>query len=211
MTVPSPSTTLGAPNYFTLKRREIVHRIHLTKFNANSFNPCAGQATRFAPIQDNKGNCVPSLYAGSSFDAAVYETLFHDIPVNAIYKTIPRQNVLNRSHGELMVVRQMYLVQLRNPDLLIWNIQREELIGTSAMHYSQTAPWAEAIHHQFPKADGLIWTSNQCDPDAAYLFFGDRVGAKHFKLIQTRNGATDPSFLADVRRSGRRSRITITL
>jgi hypothetical protein len=211
MAIPKPSATLAAPNYFNLKRRTIVHHIHLTAFAATSFNPCAGQATRFAPIHETSGICVPSIYAGSSLDAAIYETIFHDVPTKASFKTIPKQSVVIRSHAELEVVRQLRLIQLRNPDLLKWHIRRKQLIGSSAKRYAQTAQWAEAIHHQFPQAEGLIWTSNQCDPDDAYIFFGDRVTATDFKLTRGRNGVTDSSFLADVRSAGQRSGITITL
>jgi hypothetical protein len=211
MAIPKPSATLAAPNYFNLKRRTIVHHIHLTAFAATSFNPCAGQATRFAPIHETSGICVPSIYAGSSLDAAIYETIFHDVPTKASFKTIPKQSVVIRSHAELEVGRQLRLIQLRNPDLLKWHIRRKQLIGSSAKRYAQTAQWAEAIHHQFPQAEGLIWTSNQCDPDDAYLFFGDRVTATDFKLTRGRNGVTDSSFLADVRSAGQRSGITITL
>lgn len=211
MVIPAPSTTLVAPNYVNLTSGTIIHRIHLTAYPATSFNPCAGQPTRFAPIHDTSGVCVTSSYAGSSFDAAIYETIFHDVPAKAPFKTVPRQDVLIRSHAELEVVRQLRLVQLRNPDLLRWKIRRRQLIGSSAKYYPQTALWAEAIHHQFPRAEGLIWTSNQCDPDDAFIFFGDRVSPTDFNLTQTRNGSTDPSFLADVRSTGQRSGITITL
>ena len=211
MAIPRPPAALAAPNFFNLKRGTIIHRIHLTAFSATSFNPCAGQATRFAPIHSVKGACVPSVYAGSSLDAAIYETIFHDVPAKASFKTVPRQNVVIRSHAELEVVRQIHLVQLRNPDLLKWHIRRKQLIGSSAKRYPQTAQWAEAIHHQFPQAEGLIWTSNQCDPDDSYIFFGDRVTPTDFKLTRGRNGVTDSSFLADVRSSGQRSGITITL
>ena len=211
MAIPLPSTTLISPNYVNLNNGTIIHRIHLTAFAATAFNPCAGQPTRFAPIHDKSGFCVPSSYAGSSLGAAIYETIFHDVPAKANFKTVPRQDILIRSHAELEVVRQLRLVQLRNPDLIQWKIRRRQLIGSSAKYYSQTATWAEAVHHQFPRAEGLIWTSNQCDPDDAYIFFGDRVSPTDFKLTLTRCGSTDPSFLADVRSTGQRSGITITL
>ena len=77
--------------------------------------------------------------------------------------------------------------------------------------YLDTARWAEAIHHQCPEVEGLLWTSNKCDPDTAYLFFGDRVAATDFDIVAVRDGAADLPFLADVRKAGRRSGITITV
>ena len=58
--------------------------------------------------------------------------------------------------------------------------------------------------------DGLIWTSNRCDPDAALLLFGDRVVAANLLVAGVRAGS-DGSFLDDVRTAGRRSDIWITL
>lgn len=67
------------------------------------------------------------------------------------------------------------------------------------------------VHNrQFDDVDGLIWTSNLCDPDAALLLFGDRVEAAHLQVTGAREGS-DGSFLRDVRKAARRSDILITL
>lgn len=154
---------------------------------------------------------MPSLYAGSTVRAAIHETIFHDIPANASIKTVPRQNVLIRSHSEVQTVRALKLIELRNVNLNAWGITRRELIASSPKLYAQTAEWAETIHHEFPNAEGLIWTSNQCDPDDGYLFFGDRVVATDFSLVQSRDGGTDKSFLKDVNDEGKLRGITITV
>ncbi|MCG8505594.1 MAG: RES domain-containing protein [Sphingomonadales bacterium] len=211
MSIRAPSANLAPPTYETLQAGSPLHRVHLTAYGGTSFNPCAGQPTRFAPIVDANGSCVPSLYAGSSLDSVIYETIFHDVPARAAFKTVRRQEVLIRSHAELQTGRRFTLVSLRQPDLKRWRIGRSQLIASGPKLYPKTARWAEAIHHRFPKADGLVWTSNQCDPDSAYLFFGDRVAPADFVLAASRNGATDKSFLADVRQAGRRAGIVITI
>lgn len=124
---------------------------------------------------------------------------------------MPKQNVSIRTHSELKTLRKLKLIELRNVTLGPWNISRNELITSSAKLYGQTAEWAEAIHHQFTNVDGLMWTSNQCDPDDAYLFFGDRVDESDFTLAQSRDGATDKSFLKDVRNEGKLRGITLTV
>ncbi len=154
---------------------------------------------------------MPSLYAGSGLDSAIYETIFHDVPVKATLKTVRKQAVLSRTHTELEVQRPLKLVKLFMPELKRWGISRQQLIASSASHYRATAQWAETIHHNYPQADGLVWTSNQCDPERACLFFGDRVVPTDFAIIQLRDGATDSSFLADVRSAGKRAGIVITL
>ena len=62
-----------------------------------------------------------------------------------------------------------------------------------------------------PAADGLVWTSSQCDPDDACLFFGNRVHESDFTAVQSRDGASDKSFVKDVRDEGRRRGIALTI
>jgi hypothetical protein len=31
------------------------------------------------------------------------------------------------------------------------------------------------MHDSFSDIDGLVWTSRRCDPEKAYLLFGDRI------------------------------------
>lgn len=210
MSIRVPAANLAAPNTTNLRAGDRLHRVHDRNYASNAFNPCQGGAARFAPIKDASGQCIASLYAGSSFVAAVYETIFHDVPAKAKLKSVPRGNVQARAHGELEAVRDMKLASLRAADLKKWRMTRGGLIASSPKLYRQTAPWAKAIHDQFTDLDGLVWTSNQCDPDSAYLFFGDRVSAADFTVVVTRDGITDKGFLADVRIAGRRGGIIIT-
>ena len=188
-----------------------MHRVHDRNFAANDFNPCKGSPTRFAPVYDAAGECIPSLYAADTLEAAIHETIFHDVPAVAKRKTVPRTLVQSRAHARLELLRDLRLVSLRGPDLRRWRIARSLLIGASPKLYAETARWASAVHHQFPEVHGLLWTSNQCDPDTAYLFFGDRVKPENFSITDARDGLFDPSFLSDVRRAGRRCGVTITV
>ncbi len=208
MPLRSPPETLPPPSVSTLPARGRLHRVHLRRFAGNAFNPCRGGPTRFAPIRDAAGQCVPSLYAGSTLDAAVFETIFHDVPATARLKTVPLHAVEERVHSVLETRRDIRLAALRAPDLLRWGVNRRDLIESEASSYAGTAAWAAAIHRCFPDIDGLVWTSRQCDPDSAYLFFGDRVGASDFAAPETRRGR---AFVADVRTAGRRAGIAITV
>lgn len=206
----APHAPLSTPEYKILTKGKMLHRVHSTSRRASSFNPCQGRPTRFAPIRSDAGKCVPSLYAGSTLRAAIHETIFHDIPASAAIKTVPLQEVVQRSHAKLKTTRRFKLLELRNVNLNAWKITRRDLISSSPTQYEWTAKWAEAIHHQFPETHGLVWTSNQCDPDDAYVFFGDRVDASDFSLVLSRTGETDASFREDVVAEGRRRGITIT-
>lgn len=209
--VPAPPRKLPEPNVVEYPAGLVLHRAHLREYAGNSFNPCQGPPTRFAPIKDRYGNCVPSLYAGSSVAAAIYETVFHDIPAGASRKTVPLGQVTARLHSALVLGRVLRLVNLREPDLNRWGLRREELVGSPPTHYSATAAWAQAVHHGFGGVHGLVWTSNQCDPDDAFLLFGDRVADTDLDVAAVRDGATDASLLTEVRQAGRRAGIRISL
>lgn len=208
--VPSPPLALPGPNLITLPAGTTLHRVHAAQFDGTAFNPCLGRPTRFAPIADRTGGCVASLYAGSTLRAAIFETIFHDIPAKAPLRTVPKHEVTSRRHSILRTEAVLTLVELRAPDLAKWGLEHQELISAPADQYERTAPWAEAIHHQFAGVEGLVWTSNRCDPDSAYLFFGDRIGAEAFTVLSVREGGSE-GFLADVREAGLRAGIAITI
>ena len=206
-----PPAALARPDTVTLPVGATAERVHDRRYGANEFNPCRGAPTRFAPIRDADGACVPSLYAASTLEAAIHETVFHDIPVGAGRATVPRGLVEGRAHGRLEVLRDLRLASLRAPDLRRWRIARNALIAAPPRLYPETAGWAAAIHDRFPDVDGLVWTSNRCDPDSAYLFFGDRAGAEDFRVAEARDGRADTTFLADVREAGGRCGVVIAV
>ena len=209
MSLPSPPDDLAYPGILELPRHEVLHRVHGRAFSGNAFNPCRGGRSRFAPVHDTDGRCVPSLYAAATVFAAIYETVFHDVPLTGTRKTVPREAATSRKHSVLLVGRPLRLASLRAPDLVKWGIGREDLIGASPTRFRSTVQWAQAIHQQFDDIEGLAWTSNRGDPDTAMLFFGDRVATGDIMIATVRDGA-DRSFLADVRAAGIRSGIRIT-
>ena len=211
MTIRKPPSPLTRPQFSVLPSGTALHRVHRTAWRAAEFNPGLGGPTRFAPFNDSSGAPVPSLYASATLRAAIHETIFHDVPANARTKTVRLNEVQIRTHSELLTNRELRLVELRNVTLGKWGISRRDLISSSPAVYGQTVLWAEAVHHDIPDADGLVWTSNQCDPDDACLFFGDRVRESDFTAVRSRDGATVKSFVKDVRDEGRRRGITLTI
>ena len=211
MTVRNPLSPLTNPQVDVLPRGSVLHRVHRTTFRAAQFNPGLGGPTRFAPFNDGTGAPVPSLYASATLRAAIHETIFHDIPAHARIKTVRLNEVHLRTHSELTTNRDLRLVELRAVPLGKWGISRRDLISSSPALYGQTVLWAAAIHSDLLDADGLVWTSNQCDPDDACLFFGDHVQESDFSAIRSRDGGSDKSFVTDVRNEGRPRGITLTI
>ncbi len=59
--------------------------------------------------------------------------------------------------------------------------------------------------------EGLIWTSNQCDPDDAIMFFGNRVSSEVFDTLEVRLGDSNSSFRNDILTCEKRSNIRIKI
>ena len=155
--------------------------IHDVAFEPESFNPGVDAAgtlrhpSRFAPIHDRAGRVVPYLYGGSSQDCAIFETVFHNVPIDAREKFIDLDDFADRAHGRIAPKRDLRLVTLTTDGLHRLRVPKLELIASSPIDYIETASWAQAIHQQCPDVDGLIWMSRQRDQDQALLLFGDRA------------------------------------
>lgn len=67
------------------------------------------------------------------------------------------------------------MVDLASVPLRKLGVTRKQLIDTEKDQYPATRKWAEAIHRQFPQAQGLTWISRQDDSARAFVLFGGRI------------------------------------
>ena len=155
-----------------------LHRIYSTKYPGNAFNPTAAKLNRFSPLF-HRGEVVPVLYAGSSLETAIYETLFHDAHAKGVkHQALPASALTHMRYGSWQTRRALKLATLHAPDLAVFGVTMDRLTATNSMYYPQTARWAEAIHNNHADIEGLQWTSCRGDPGLAYVLFGDRVGSR---------------------------------
>jgi len=126
---------------------------------------------------------IPTLYAGTTLDCALMETVFHDVPYVVGPKMLSKaKHVTGRSHSSLRFCIDLTLIDLSTISLRRLGISRSELIDSDASHYNETREWAVALHDQYPAAQGLKWTSRQDDTATALILFGDRVDGSAFEL-----------------------------
>ena len=206
--LPKPPDPFPAANIHIIPAATLLHRTHSATLRPAQLNPCLGQPTRFAPIRDLEGVCVPSLYAATTEEAAAFESIFHDIEASAAFKTVRLDVVTARSLSQVAPKRDLRLVALFGPDLKAWGRTRMDLIDTPKSTYSQTVTWAQAIHVTHSDADGLAWTSRQCDPAICIVLFGDRVTEADLSVVR-RSEASEPAVLLRLRGYGLRAGITI--
>jgi hypothetical protein len=175
--VPVPPAVLHV-SPTTWHRGRPIHRIHPVRYAADGFNPGRKGNARFSPVVDASGAFIPTLYGGSSFDCAAMETVFHDVPFASGFKSFDKRKLVDQMHSVLLPAADLVLADLGNVALRKLGVPRARLIDTEKDCYPETRKWAEAIHAQAAKVQGLCWTSRQDDRALAIMLFGDRIADK---------------------------------
>lgn len=177
---PTPGVAFAPPPVLhitttTWPRAAILHRVHHLDYGAVQFNPGPRGNARFSPIADAAGRAIPTLYGGSSFACAAMESVFHDVPFGAGFKTYDKNKLMGQGHSQFSAARDLLLADLGSKALRKLGVPRNCLIDTEKDQYPVTRQWALAIHAGFPQVQGLCWISRQDDSARAVLLFGDRI------------------------------------
>ncbi|WP_158086640.1 RES family NAD+ phosphorylase [Mycobacterium scrofulaceum] len=155
------------PAIATLPAGHRLYRVLSATRTATDFNPGIGSRTRFGFFGDP---VVPIMYAADTEDAAIAETLLHDIPVDG--GLLPYDQYADKVLVRLRVTRAARLGVLHGTGLRRLKVTAADLTASPASSYASTVRWAEAAHGA--GLDGLVWMSRQCNDAKAYVFFGDR-------------------------------------
>lgn len=177
--VPMPAEGLKLTLY-TLKAGHLIHRVHHSKFGGAQFNPGPHGDARFSPICDADDKPIPTMYAATTFECAVMETAFHDVPYTSDLKTYQKSKLKHLVYSQLAVQSDLSLIDLSTLALRKLGIERNQLIDTESVTYPRTRAWAGAIYLQCPSAQGLSWISRQDDQARAFVFFESRLPATPF-------------------------------
>lgn len=127
------------------------------KYRAAQFNPGTQGNARFSPIQDEMGRPIPTLYGGTSRDCALMETVFHDVPYTAGFKSYDKKKLLGQRHSTVALSVPLSQVDLASVSLRKLGLTRKQLIDTEKDQYPATRLWAAAIYQQCAQAQGLCW------------------------------------------------------
>lgn len=166
--VPDPPRPFDAET-ITLPAGEALYHVHSKTWPGNQFNPGQGAPTRFAFFGDP---AIPALYAAQTEQAAIAETLLHDVPM--VGGQLLPSAYRDRRMSRLRSNRELRLASFLGLGLRRLGIKAEQVTTTAAVYYERTVLWAQAAH--IAGFDGLVYMSRQCNSDRAYVFFGDRAG-----------------------------------
>lgn len=157
-----------------------MYRVFTNTRKITEFNPGGPPATqRFSFFGDPP---VPVLYAASSDEAAICESLLHDIPSRG--GVLLPMRYRNKVMGLTRPLRDLRLARFMGTGLRRLGVSQRELTDTPMSHYPRTNRWARAAHDA--GFDGIVWMSKKCNDSEAYVLFGDRVASSDLEI--------DPSF-----------------
>lgn len=165
MSVPAPPSPFDADEEI-LSPGTRLFRVHSNTRTVTEFNPGHGAPTRFgffgSPV-------VPLLYAADTQEAAVAETLLHDVP--AAGGVVPYAAYADKLLGAFHIQLGLRLARLRGLGLRRLGVEARQITDTDASDYPKTVLWAQAAHEA--GFDGIAWTSRRCDDTRAVTLFGD--------------------------------------
>lgn len=167
MVIPAPPSPFR-PQTLSLASGTGLYRVLSNRHRADEFNPGFGSPTRFAFFGDPT---VPVLYCAQTPEAAVCETLLHDVPVEGGHLR-PRA-YRDKLAVRLTPARELRLASFLGTGLRALKTEASQLTDTDPREYPSTVKWAEATHRA--GFDGIAWMSKRCNSDQAYVLFGDRV------------------------------------
>jgi len=62
-----------------IAKGQVLHRVHSQRYQVAQFNPGQHGNARFNPICNDAGQPIPTLYASTTLNCALMETIFHDV------------------------------------------------------------------------------------------------------------------------------------
>lgn len=167
--IPDPPAPLDAA-VAALPAGHRLYRVYSSVRTATDFNPGYGSPTRFAFFEDAEGATVPVLYAADTEEAALAETLLHDVPATG--GLLPYPAYADKVMGLAEITRALRLANLRGLGLRRVGAEAREITDTGADTYPKTVAWAKAAYDA--GFDGVAWTSRKCNDTRAVVLFGDR-------------------------------------
>lgn len=174
MTVPNPPQPFQ-PDEFVLAMGSPLYRVCSNSRKVTDFNPEGMPAiNRFSFFGDPQ---VPVLYAAQTDEAAICETLLHDISDEGGY--IKPTDYRDKIMGLVRPTRDLKLASFMGTGLRKLKVSQRRLTDTPSSQYASTNRWAQAAHGA--GFDGIVWIARKCNTAQAYVLFGDRLGDDSLK------------------------------
>ena len=168
-----PETWGHPPQTIQMPAGTVFFRIHKKAHDSDSLNPNPSHryygGGRFDSTEDDR---YDFLYAGSSLDVAITETLLRDIPVDdSGSRVVPRSRYSGRRQSAVIAKRLIQVVDLRAAQGLGAVAQDGWLLAAEPIFYAQTRHWAHWIRERSKNTDGFVWMSRRQPISEAFLLY----------------------------------------
>jgi hypothetical protein len=184
-------------------------RVHQAAYAPDGFNPDPVSAGRFRPFPSSR-KVVPTMYIADSFDAAISESVFHDLDPHASDQIVPRARLYGQVRSIITPSRDLRLADLRGAGLRRIRLKTTDLIETDPDSYPDTARWGRAIYGCPLKPGGIAWSSRMHPAGTAAILFGTRAKGLAFDYDDIKplwQGEAFDEFLA----AAERAKVTVLL
>lgn len=134
---------------------------------------------------DSPGGDPPFLYAGSSIEAALSESLLRTLPFPPTGKReLARRKLEGRSISELALATSIWVVALHGEGLQHVG-QDGWLTHCPGSSYPMTRLWGAQIRRWVPRAAGLEWRARHHDDEMSYVLYEGDVPPDALVEVQT--------------------------
>jgi hypothetical protein len=144
-----------------LAKGVIVHRIHPSTYSPVGgvilFNDSDHGDARFSPLRDVTSAVIPTIYAGTTTECSLMESVFHDVPLGIGPTNLDPARLNSLVRSEIQVIEELLLIDLTSVGLRFFGLKNTQLIDTDAADYKLTRSWAEVLYDRNPEAQGLYF------------------------------------------------------
>lgn len=147
--------------------------------------------TRFAPIQLPDGSPVHTWYGASTFECALMESVFHDIPLNPPGH-LDMARLADYRMTKVLIPIEMQCVSFHTPHLPALELTRADLIDSYPVVYPATRKWSQAAFDQRTSAQAIAYGSRRDDSGRCVMLFGQRLPADALRVVADDPLAVDP-------------------
>jgi hypothetical protein len=170
-----PEACPGTPVVTSVVVGTRLWRVHSDAFEPTGFNATdpdstsAGGGGRF----DSPGGLPPYLYAASSIEAVLSETILRDLPFPPHgVRELPRRAIAGRCISEVVATRYIHVIALHGQGLPQVG-QDPWIVHCGSADYPRTRTWAERIRKWAPKGAGYEWSPRHFDGARSYVLYED--------------------------------------
>ncbi|MEY4589814.1 MAG: hypothetical protein RL497_1890 [Pseudomonadota bacterium] len=118
----------------TLPKGTQLHRVHQQAYSGDAFNAHPDSNARFSTIHDTERAVIPTVYLASTFEGALMETVFHDIPYQQGDKFLDRAKIEGQQHSVVATREDILLADLTTIPLKPRNLSWITQVCASPWH-----------------------------------------------------------------------------